>query len=95
MWHTTVHQIDPIKRTQEEVLEKNISLDGIINISASPYGIGKKEQREQRANEIAQTLQAPFIYVNSLVFMMKFSLMDKVSFTMAKNSTLCPASKKL
>ena len=48
MWHTTVHQIDPIKRIQEEILEKNIRLDGIINISASPYGIGKKEQREQR-----------------------------------------------
>ena len=65
MWHTTVHQIDPIKRIHEEVTEKNIQIDGVINISASPYGIGKKEQREQRANEISQQLQAPFIYVNS------------------------------
>ena len=65
MWHTTVHQIDPIKRIHEEVIEKNIKIDGVINISASPYGIGKKEQREAKGNEISQLLQAPFIYVNS------------------------------
>ncbi len=43
---------------------KNSALDAIINCSASPFHVGKLNQRLDRAKEISAIFQCPFIYVN-------------------------------
>lgn len=60
MWFSHLHDHDPIK----ELKAKNEFLDLIINFSASPYYLNKDERRINRAKEISQYLNAPFIYVN-------------------------------
>lgn len=60
MWFGHLHEIDPI----EELKDSGEKIDLIINLSASPYYLGKIEARINRAHEIAQYLNAPFCYVN-------------------------------
>ena len=66
MWHSTQHQVDPVSEIHQQILSDNISLDGIFNISASPFAIEKQEKRKIRVKEISQLLGAPFYYANSL-----------------------------
>ena len=66
MWHSTTHSLDPIESIKKEIEENSISIDGIINLSASPYSLDKKESRHQRAKEISHDLNACFFYVNSI-----------------------------
>ncbi|MBT5095236.1 MAG: NAD(+) synthase, partial [Halobacteriovoraceae bacterium] len=59
MWPSSSHPHDPCND-----LKKEKQLDLIVNLSASPYQIGKQEKRLQRAREISAALEAPFAYVN-------------------------------
>jgi len=60
MWHTNVYKIDPIKI----LLDRKVKLDAIVNLSASPYFLGKPEKRIIRAKEISNIFNCPFFYVN-------------------------------
>jgi len=64
MWPSHFYKIDPIKEAKEHCQKKNILLDLIINISASPFHLGKAEKRIDRAQEISHVLGAPMVYVN-------------------------------
>lgn len=66
MWHSTTHSIDPIEQIKNEMQQNNIQVDGVINLSASPYSLGKRESRIKRAKYISHQLDASFFYVNSL-----------------------------
>lgn len=66
MWFSSTHEIDPVKLLHDKVAADSLSLDAIVNLSASPYFIGKQEKRETRAKEISQLFQAPFYYVNRI-----------------------------
>lgn len=64
MWFSTFHDLDPIKLLEDTVQDNAVSLDGIINLSGSPYHLGKEEKRIKRAIEISNMFKCPFIYVN-------------------------------
>ncbi|MBK26345.1 MAG: NAD(+) synthase [Halobacteriovorax sp.] len=63
MWHSSTHEMDPVKELFE-LKQNKLEFDGVLNLSASPFHIGKKEKRISRAKEISQILEAPFFYVN-------------------------------
>ncbi|MCT4641447.1 MAG: NAD(+) synthase [Bacteriovoracaceae bacterium] len=58
MWTSNVHDIDPVGKF------KAGEIDIMINLSASPYNLGKFNKRVSRAKSISNKLQAPFVYVN-------------------------------
>lgn len=60
MWFSHMYEADPI----EELASEDTPIDYVINLSASPYHLGKKELRKNRAMEISQLLKAPFVFVN-------------------------------
>jgi len=66
MWFSSTHKTDPIEmlrdKTQKEL--SSIKLDLIVNLSASPYFLGKTDKRLDRAQEIACLFECPFAYVN-------------------------------
>lgn len=64
MWASSFHEIDPCQLMQQEMLEKNIKLDAVINLSASPFEISKHNKRLERARNISLNFGCPFIYVN-------------------------------
>lgn len=59
LWFSHLHDIDPV-----EQLKEHHRCDLIVSINASPYHLKKIETRTNRALEIAQYLEAPFVYVN-------------------------------
>lgn len=61
MWPSNSHPVDPAMDILGKVKKK---LDLVINLSASPFNLGKDEQRKERAKEISNLLGAPFVYVN-------------------------------
>jgi NAD+ synthase (glutamine-hydrolysing) len=64
MWASSFHEIDPCELMLQEVKEKNIKLDGIINLSASPFEAAKRKKRLDRATNISLLFNCPFIYLN-------------------------------
>jgi len=64
MWPSTFHQMDPCLDLKTKVTTESLKLDGIINLSASPFDLQKSEKRLKRASEISQQFGVPFIYVN-------------------------------
>lgn len=66
MWASTSHDKDPCEEIFCEVKEKSILLNGIINLSASPFDLDKQQKRIQRATEIVNQFQCGFIYVNKV-----------------------------
>lgn len=64
MWASHIHKEDPILDIKTFCEKGNIKLDLIINLSASPFNIGKEIRRIQRASEISHMLKTPFVYVN-------------------------------
>lgn len=64
MWFSHMYEIDPVEDLKDDLDSKNLKLDLIVNLSASPYYLGKRDQRINRALEISQFLKAPFVYVN-------------------------------
>lgn len=87
MWHSSTHEIDPVKNAFKELNEKNIVLDAIVNLSASPFHAGKQDTRLKRGKEIATSLNAPFIYVNQIGLNDEI-LFDGRSFIISKDETL-------
>jgi len=64
MWFSSTHQIDPVGLLQEHIQKENTQLDLIINLSASPYFLGKQQKRLDRAKEISNQFGCSFAYVN-------------------------------
>lgn len=64
MWFAHLHELDPVEELENYFETKGTKADLIVNISASPYHIGKLDTRINRAREISQKLKAPFVYVN-------------------------------
>ena len=59
IWFSHLHDLDPV-----EQLKEYRECDLIVAINASPYHLGKVDMRINRALEISQFLEAPFVYVN-------------------------------
>lgn len=64
MWHSSVHPTDPCNEMKTDCDQKKIKLDGVINLSASPFDVDKSERRLKRGRELSHLFQSPFIYVN-------------------------------
>ena len=64
MWFTGLHEYDPTMALHEKCLEEGIRPDLIVNLSASPYFLGKQRFRVDRAIEVSSLFRAPFVYVN-------------------------------
>lgn len=62
MWPSSTHSINPII----ELINDKTELDGVINLSASPFHLGKERSRIVRASEISQQLNCPFFYCNKV-----------------------------
>jgi NAD+ synthase (glutamine-hydrolysing) len=61
MWKSSIHETDPV--IDLKTLGK---LDLCINLSASPFNLGKFKNRLSRAEEISTYLSCPFAYVNKV-----------------------------
>ena len=64
MWFSTTHDFDPTNDLFAHCKKKKIQLDLIVNLSASPWFLGKHKNRLERASEIASLFGCPFAYVN-------------------------------
>ena len=64
MWPSHFYKVDPIQEAFELCQTKKISLDLVINLSASPFHLKKLEKRIIRAQEISKQLSAPMAYCN-------------------------------
>ena len=64
MWFTGLHEYDPIMALYEKCLEEKIHLDLLVNLSASPYFLGKHKFRLERAKELCAPFMAPLVYIN-------------------------------
>lgn len=64
MWFSHLHEHDPVEQLKDYLDTKKLKCDLIVNLSASPYHLGKLDQRVSRAMEISKFLKAPFAYVN-------------------------------
>lgn len=64
MWNSSFHSVDPVEELYKKVNHDKIQLDGIFNLSASPFIVGKQSSRIDRAIEISQYFGCPFYYVN-------------------------------
>lgn len=64
IWFSHLHDVDPVEQLQEHLKEQEKKCDLIVSINASPYHLGKIEMRHNRALEISQFLETPFVYVN-------------------------------
>lgn len=66
MWPSHYHNENPIEDLYKKCQQENIKLDLVINASASPFYIGKEDQRISRGINISKKFQAPFVYVNKV-----------------------------
>lgn len=64
MWISSMHETDPVRELYLETKAQKIDIDCIINLSASPFYLGKDNTRLIRASEISKLFGCPFIYVN-------------------------------
>jgi len=64
MWPSSLHDTDPTVQLKEYTDTEQINLDLIVNLSASPFHLGKQQKRIQRASEISNYCQTPFAYLN-------------------------------
>ena len=64
MWSSNFHKKDPVNELKLLCDKKNVSLDAIVNLSASPFVFAKNEKRLERAKFISNLFKAPFLYVN-------------------------------
>ncbi|MBG08408.1 MAG: NAD(+) synthase [Halobacteriovoraceae bacterium] len=64
MWPSHFYKVDPIQEAYELCKKENLSLDLVINLSASPFHLNKLEKRVIRAQEISKQLNAPMAYCN-------------------------------
>jgi len=64
MWMSSHHEIDPVQDLKDLIKQDNLNIDLVVNLSASPFHLGKDHKRQRRAIEISNLLKAPFAYVN-------------------------------
>jgi NAD+ synthase (glutamine-hydrolysing) len=64
MWASNVHDLDPCELMSQEANKKSLTVDAIINLSASPFDVSKNRKRKLRAQNISLIFGCPFIYVN-------------------------------
>lgn len=64
MWPSSHHSVDPVIEIKKKIEKENLKLDLIVNISASPFHVGKLNRRIERAREISFELKAPMVYAN-------------------------------
>lgn len=60
MWASTIYDLDPCLA----LYESKKPLDLIVNLSASPYHLGKNIKRLERSTAISKAFGVPFIYLN-------------------------------
>ena len=60
MWPSITHQRNPVEKLYQE--RENIDL--VVNLSASPYFLDKREKRFELAQAVSDYLQAPLAFVN-------------------------------
>jgi NAD+ synthase (glutamine-hydrolysing) len=82
MWASSFHELDPCDLMLKEAQEKKIELDGVINLSASPYEVSKRTKRLERARNLSLKFGCPFIYINRVGGEDEI-LFDGASFVMA------------
>ncbi|MBT7610288.1 MAG: NAD(+) synthase [Bacteriovoracaceae bacterium] len=63
MWVSSHHSVDPVQQLQNLIQSTN-PVDLVVNLSGSPFHLGKESKRHSRGKEISSLLQAPFFYVN-------------------------------
>lgn len=63
MWFSSTHEVDPVKLLKDHG-DSIGGLDLVVNLSASPYFLGKQDKREMRGKVLAHLFKAPFYYVN-------------------------------
>ncbi len=91
MWYSHLHDSDPVELLKEEMHKRKIKCDLIVNLSASPFHLGKVESRINRALQISQFLEAPFVYVNRVGAEDEI-LFDGHSFVVDGNSVVARAN---
>ena len=64
MWFNGFHQYNPAIALYQKCLQTKTQLDLVVNLSASPYFLGKQQLRVERAGQLSRLLQAPFAYIN-------------------------------
>lgn len=64
MWKSDQYDLDPVEELWN--LSQDEPLDLVINLSASPFYLGKEELRKMRVQEISNQLKCPFLYLNSV-----------------------------
>lgn len=64
MWPSSHHPENPMQDLKQHIDSEGIELDLVVNLSASPFHVGKDDSRIKRASTISKYLKAPFIYVN-------------------------------
>ncbi len=64
MWASSFYELDPVQDLLNSVESQKIQLDGIFNLSASPFVLGKVQKRIKRASHISTLFQCPFYYTN-------------------------------
>ncbi len=68
MWHTPIYtgpcENDPLIDLWNLKNREKKSIDLIINLSASPFYLGKEDERIKRALNISNVFETPLVYVN-------------------------------
>lgn len=88
MWASAFYDIDPVSDMFKDC-EKE-SLDAIVNLSASPYILGKHQKRIDRAQYISNLFNCPFYYVNKVGGEDEI-LFDGASFVVAGDNIIAQA----
>ncbi|MBW2660137.1 MAG: NAD+ synthase [Deltaproteobacteria bacterium] len=68
IWHHEIrdHELRPVKDFFAAAAEKEVTVDGVINISASPFQIKKEGVRRSIFKEICERYSTPFFYCNQV-----------------------------
>lgn len=68
IWHQEIemYEREPVELLKRAAIDKNISLDCIINISASPFQGNKESQRHSLFKRLCRHHSLPLIYVNQV-----------------------------
>lgn len=64
MWPSSLHDRNPSLELKLLAQNQKCKLDLVVNLSASPFNLGKEAKRLLRGKEISKLLDAPFIYCN-------------------------------
>ncbi len=92
MWPSTEGGCDPIEDLKQLSIQQNLNIDLVVNLSASPYHLGKPGKRLEQASSISNQLGAPFVYVNRVGGEDEI-LFDGGSFVYGKDQVLVEGSQ--